>query len=277
MSDFEIKEDIEGKMTAHAIYSTNDLLFECFYHYERLNRDIKIDFTIEQVMSLINDTNDHKNGVTEGICKKYHLKGAEYIKERRGIKEYEKICDICCRIGQIAELFRESYVLCEKYMEDRRCMAEASDCINRTFELSAALLDVDSSGLLAALMSEQRKLGEILLDKEAGLIMGEHVSVGELEEIWKGIQENEHGSADLDWDKINDSIQNAVDSIELYEAVKWYNAFVMEYGWLFEVIENDDAKIIRKQYRRILLILEDGGKFMDVYDRVCRYVEVYNR
>lgn len=156
-------------------------------------------------------------------------------------------------------------------------MAEASDCINRTFELSAALLDVDSSGLLAALMSEQRKLGEILLDKEAGLIMGEHVSVGELEEIWKGIQENEHGSADLDWDKINDSIQNAVDSIELYEAVKWYNAFVMEYGWLFEVIENDDAKIIRKQYRRILLILEDGGKFMDVYDRVCRYVEVYNR
>lgn len=277
MSNYEIKEATEYKMTAHAIYDTKDLLFECFYHFERLNRGIKINFTIEQILSLINDTHDNENGVLEEISKKYHLASAEYINEKKGIKEYAKICDICCKIAQIAELFKESYVLCKKYLRDRTSMAEASACINKTFELSASLLDLGSSGLLTALMSEQRKLGELLLDNKAGLITGNHVGLEKLEELWNGIQDNQFGSSEFHWNKVNDVLQNAVGGIEMYEAVKWYDAFVTEYGWLFQVIENDDAGRIREQYDRILLMLGNGKKYMDIYDRVCQHMERYNR
>ena len=253
MSDFnleDMKEYIEERVGANALYNTKDVLFACLYYYERVNRNIDISLSLEQLETILNSSNMYNSeSILNELDKKYSLKYANLVEGSA------QLADIICKVANIAGAFKDLYDICEVYIDEGRSLETASTCLSEMFKFTATLFDAGSGGLVTTIISEQLRLGAFLLSKGTELAKEYNKRFDELEEVLKEI-ENEGNQIDTDLQtKINDAITNSSKECKFYDTIKWYDAIMQEYGWIFSMIESEDSKELQAQYKEISTML----------------------
>ena len=234
--------------------------------------DKVVQFTIVEMDKLAGLGNKKANDILKELAEKYEI-GIEYDELASDCMDIAgTVTDIIDLGTNVKELIKN---ISDYFANGTKDVYVASECLQSVFDVMSSISGM-AEGPLATIISEQLELGSFLLKKGTELAKEYNKRFDELEEVWEEIEKDEK-QIDTDLQtKINDAITNSSKECKFYDTIKWYDAIMQEYGWIFSVIESEDSKELQEQYKEISTMLGKRENFMEHYQNVFKYANTQN-
>ena len=250
--------------------SVEDVTKELILFSLDVKETVSVTVTTKEAMSLCIDDGTTVEILMGDLVKKYNYTiDCSALAEKLGKADeiYGVVTDIC----DLGKVTNELYKHCKDYFKDAsNNPIKASEALQDVFSTISTISSM-AGGPLGNIISNQFALGEIVLEEATNIAIQYDNYYKKLDEVW---QEIEEADMEIDSDlqtKINDVINNSKAGCESYEAACIYDIIMKEYGWLFELVDNEETRLIKEQYEEISSAMSSGASFMEMYNNVFNY------
>ena len=269
MSEIQ-KNEVEELLLDNINGSIEDATKELILFSLDVKETVGVSVTTKEVMTLCIDDGTTVEVLMGDLVKKYNYTiDCSALAEKLG--EADEIYGVVTDIYDLGNKINRVFESCEDYFEEgENNPILASKCVQNIFSTISTISSM-AGGPLGNIISNQFALGEIVLEEATNIAIQYDNYYKKLDEVW---QEIEEADMEIDSDlqtKINDVINNSKAGCESYEAACIYDIIMKEYGWLFELVDNEETRLIKEQYEEISSAMSSGASFMEMYNNVFNY------